>query len=663
VSRCGPPISEKNIHQDKGKLFIYSDNGQYLLILEVSQVRIISPDTFQDQCILPIAGVTHAYFSPLSTYIVTWQRPNKELIEDNLNIWTVEGKKIMGWKQRVQLYWPMIQWTQDEIIAGALLQIGKVNFFAGANFSVPVQSIIMSGISMFSISTGKSPYKVVVVIPQKQSTPGSVNIFNYPKVDKPNIIKTYQGDSVDISWNSLGTALHMIVNQDIDRSGKSYYGKKGLFLIQSSGHFESRVTAESIHDVKWNPNGKEFAVVYGNMPNTKITIFDLKCQKLADLGDIGEARNTLYYDPKGRILSAGGFGSLNGNIDFWDLSSDNIIKISSTNAFSSSYHEWCPDGYHFLTGVVAPRMRQDNGIKIFNYHGELIYQEDIPELFSVHWRPHSPDLYPIGNLIPPNPSANKIPPLAAPKPYRHPNFSGTTPTSTTPPKATPIRYSPGGQVAKNKPGGMIVGGELDDAPEPIKIPKKNPPPQSTTNSNPINQQTKPSNQNTSSVPMNQPNNNINDPMNILHPNPSNRREKSPRGQQPHSQKKGPGSYKNNPEQYPPKEKSGHSPTHTSGHPPTHAPISESEKRRRTLIKKIRDIQTLKQRQAAGETLNPAQLTKVASEEQLQTELDSLHKPESTTQEGRSPRHYKIENKSPQQHKPENNSTAEAKTPQ
>jgi len=290
-------------------------------------------------------------------------------------------------------------------------------------------------------------------------------------------------------------------------------------------------------------------------------------------------------------------------------------------------------------------MRQDNGIKIFNYNGELIYQEDIPELFSAHWRPQSPDIYPIGNLIPPNPEATKIPPLAAPKPYRHPNFSGATasPPTTTQTKA-PTRYTPTGQTVR--PKGTLVGGELDDTPipEPIKSPpKKYTPPQGTPNLSPIPiNQPIPSSQNIT-VPMNQPNTNIK-PIPISNPNQPYRKDKSPRGQS----QKGPGGYKNNSEQIP-KEKS---------FPPSHTPVSESEKRRRTLIKKLREIQTLKERQAAGETLNPAQETKIASEAKFQSELDSLPKSENT--EGKSPRHYKFENKSPRQYKTENNS--EVKNP-
>jgi len=387
-------------------------------------------------------------------------------------------------------------------------------------------------------------------------------------------------------------------------------------------------------------------VVNGNMPNTKITIFDIKCQKVADLGDTGEARNTLYYDPKGKILCAGGFGSLNGNIDFWDLSSDNIVKISSTNAFSSSYHEWCPDGYHFLAGVVAPRMRQDNGIKILNYHGELVYSEDIPELFTAHWRPYSTDLVSPGPLIPPNPAATKILPLAAPKPYRHPNFSGTaasTTTTTQPPAAAakaPTRYTPGGQAARPKPGGMLVGGELDDTPtpEPVKaLPKK---PVSPPISSPIQSTTYPSIpvitappvQTTygSHIPKYQPPHHGNP-----HNNPQQtRKEKPPQGQHPPN-KKGPTPNRpntNNPDNT--KEKSG-GPAQITNPNSNPNNISEAEKRRRTLIKKMREIQNLKQKQAAGETLVPAQLAKIASESQIQADLDSL--PKTETPEVKTPR--------------------------
>jgi len=318
------------------------------------------------------------------------------------------------------------------------------------------------------------------------------------------------------------------------------------------------VTGDSIHDVKWNPNGTEFAVVYGDMPDTKVSIFDMKCQKIADLAETGEARNTLYYDLSGRILCVGGFGSLSGNMDFWDLSGEQIKKIGSTNAFSSSYHEWCPDSYHFVAGVVAPRMRIDNGIKIFNYNGELLYEEEIPELIHVHWRPQPPDLYPVQPIVAANPRAKKIAPVAAPKPYRHPHFSGNSSTVPQGAKATPTRYTPGGQSVRALPGGTLES-ELGSGKGRGK--KKNKRPQGGGRGGGRGEQTKP-------------------------------------------------------------------PTSEIIQPPETTGDNKSieldpEKRKRNVLKKLREIEVLKQRQDNGDTLDVAQLTKVATEDSLRAEMQEI----------------------------------------
>jgi translation initiation factor 2A len=291
-------------------------------------------------------------------------------------------------------------------------------------------------------------------------------------------------------------------------------------------------------------------------------------------------------------------------------------------------------------------MRQDNGIKILNYNGELVYKEDIPELFAAHWRPYSTDLVPLGPLIPPDPAATKVPPLAAPKPYRHPNFSGaaaaTTPAQPPAAAKSPTRYTPGGQAARPKPGGMLVGGELDDSPvpEPVKAPKK---PISPPVSNPT--QTPPSIPVVAVPPVQtaygsqypkyqpphgnpqSPHSPHNNPQSPHSPhNPQQRKEKPPHQGQ-HPNKKGPPSSKPNPSN--PNNKSGENTTNPNNN------ISEAEKRRRTLIKKMREIQSLKQKQAAGETLLPAQLAKIASESQIQADLDSL--PKTETPEVKTPR--------------------------
>jgi len=576
VSRLGPPsITNGPLPDgDVALFFKYSDNGTHMVVVDPARVRVYLCDTYAEKLVIPEAGVTHAYFSPLGSYLVTWQRPTKELSENNMKLWSVEqGILIAGWKLRHQLSWPTIQWSADELVTGALLQIGKVSFYAGANFSVPVQSITSPGLAMFSIAPGKSPYKVAVFIPEKGTTPGTVSIYTYPRVDKPAVSKTFFADSIDISWNTTGSAMLLTVNQDIDQTGKSYYGKKGLFYLQSNGNFDARVTGESIHDVKWNPNGMEFSVVYGDMPDPKISLFDTKCQKTADLAESGEARNTLYYDPKGRILCVGGFGSLSGNMDFWDLTGAQVRKIGSANSFSSAYHEWCPDSFHFLTGVVAPRMRVGNCIKIFNYNGELVYSEDIPELFEVRWRPQSVDIYPVLPISAPNPQARKVAPVTAPKPYRHPNFSGTS-ASVQAPKTTPTRYVPGGHGGGQRqiPGSVPVGGipESDTSPGAGR----------------------------------------------------GRGKKKPKNTQ--GQGRGSGIKKlENPEEKQEQGETPEQPGSLSEQPQTPEKEVDPEKRKKTIARKLRDIETLKQRQANGDNLNSAQLTKIGTEASLRVELGEL----------------------------------------
>lgn len=83
--------------------------------------------------------------------------------------------------------------------------------------------------------------------------------------------QAFFADSIDLTWNSKGTAVLMLMNQDVD--AQNYYGKRGLFFINITTNLDNRVTDEFVHDVQWNPNGTEFAVAYGSMPFTKVGLF------------------------------------------------------------------------------------------------------------------------------------------------------------------------------------------------------------------------------------------------------------------------------------------------------------------------------------------------------------------------------------------------------
>ncbi len=134
-----------------------------------------------------------------------------------------------------------------------------------------------------------------------------------------------------------------------------------------------------IHDVTWSPNSKEFGVVYGYMP-AKTTIFNAHAEVTHNFA-LGP-RNTIMFSPHGRFVLVAGFGNLAGQMDVYDLEKD-YQKVTTIEGSNASVCEWSPDGKHILTATISPRLRVDNGVRIWHVGGGLMYNEDLTELYHV----------------------------------------------------------------------------------------------------------------------------------------------------------------------------------------------------------------------------------------------------------------------------------------
>ncbi|CAG8687899.1 20558_t:CDS:10 [Gigaspora margarita] len=134
-------------------------------------------------------------------------------------------------------------------------------------------------------------------------------------------------------------------------------------------------------------------------------------------------------DKTNKSYYGAGFGNLAGSIDIWDR--ENLKKISTIEAPNSSECFWSPDGRYIMTATLSPRLRVDNGYKIWHYTGVLVHDESIQELLQVQWRPASVELYPMRTLSPPPKVSENSAALAAkPSPkkvgaYRPPHARGT----------------------------------------------------------------------------------------------------------------------------------------------------------------------------------------------------------------------------------------------
>jgi translation initiation factor 2A len=120
-----------------------------------------------------------------------------------------------------------------------------------------------------------------------------------------------------------------------------------------------------------------------------------------------------------------GFGNLRGEVQFWDrktLKMINLLNAEDTTAF-----EWCPDSEHLVTASCSPRLKVDNGFKIWHYTRGLVYKTEIKELWSVTWRPVPEGTFPLKPIA--RVSAKAKASAAAPKSvYRPPGARGTEST-------------------------------------------------------------------------------------------------------------------------------------------------------------------------------------------------------------------------------------------
>ena len=90
-------------------------------------------------------------------------------------------------------------------------------------------------------------------------------------------------------------------------------------------------------------------------------------------------------------------------MDIYDMEKD-FQKICMIEASNASVCEWSPDGKHILTATTSPRLRVDNGVRIWHVGGGLMYNEELQELYHVTWRPQSTTQHPLENPLHPVPT-------------------------------------------------------------------------------------------------------------------------------------------------------------------------------------------------------------------------------------------------------------------
>ncbi|KAG6827789.1 hypothetical protein H0H87_003622, partial [Tephrocybe sp. NHM501043] len=419
------------------RAFHYSADGRLFAYALPTVVRIYQAEGAQLLQELLLPNIIDLRFSPRGTYLSTWERPVK--LEDgaqhkNHRIFSAStGEELVAFSQKSQDGWD-VQYTISESHAIRLVS-GEIQVFRPAEWSKGISDKLkVEGATSVALSPGLNP-SVAVFVAEKKGAPASIKIYGLLTLSgAPTCSKSFfKAHRCQIKWNTLGTQVLVLTQTEVDNTNKSYYGETGMYLLSAAGNFDCRVTLDKegpIHDFEWSPNSKEFGVVYGYMP-AKTMLFDQRVRTLHDFGAF--PHNTISFNPQGRLVLLAGFGNLAGKVDVFDRRT--LRKVCTIDAPNTSYCEWAPDGRTILTATLSPRLRVDNGVKIWHCTGPLLHVQPGEELYQVAWRPTPVDSTPpFGQHIPnapaPSPSVLHHAAIAKPTPtkpagaYRPPGARG-----------------------------------------------------------------------------------------------------------------------------------------------------------------------------------------------------------------------------------------------
>lgn len=403
------------------------------------QVAVFKDKSMSGAMIMDLPGApknTYAFmWSPLGSALVSIAPGGKNLTEPNVHVWRRTGAGDPGagagaggeYTLQAQFCHPklekdkkVLQWTMDENLCARLTPEGKINLHDGADLAEsPLMELKVSNVAGFEFAPlqpkeGFHARLALFVADQRDDLqrvvgPAEVSILelsaNMEGLQSSTSAKMSvpSGQVADLLWNSTGNCLIAHCQTEVDETGQSYYGGSRLAFMSQGGEVKKDITDEEcqggcVQAVSWSPTRDEFILISGFQP-AKATLFswDDRTKKLAVKKILLDKahRNTIRFNSFGSLLCLAGFGNLAGGVDFFGREDDDYVHVSSCTANCTVSAEWAPDGRHFLTAVLAPRMRVDNGLSVWHaLSGSKVSNTPFEELFDVQWRPEPNNKHP-----------------------------------------------------------------------------------------------------------------------------------------------------------------------------------------------------------------------------------------------------------------------------
>lgn len=405
--------SSANAKDDQVISSVISPCGRFFAISTKHKVNVYSgPLLEKELLVLSIEDVYDIQFSPSGNYLSTWERPSaKDADHKNVKVWYL-NKVFEGEEEQVPVYqyqhkpqngWFMqfsklddyaLKMFKNEIRIVKINEQSKTNFHFDQPFTTlsKTQENDSQPFSTYQVSPAEHP-TICTFTPEKGGKPAQLSIWSITegKITKKIASKTFfKADSCQLQWNPQGNAVLCVATTDFDSSNKSYYGENTLYLLSfqgvngAVGNNSVRVSLAKgpVHDFAWSPTSRQFGVISGYMPAT-IQFFDLRGNVVHSLEK--QPKNTIQFSPSGSYILIAGFGNLQGSVQILDRH-DKFKSVAVFDAANTSVCKWSPGGEFIMTATTSPRLRVDNCIKIWHVSGNLVFAKEFDELLKVDWR-------------------------------------------------------------------------------------------------------------------------------------------------------------------------------------------------------------------------------------------------------------------------------------
>lgn len=397
----------------------WSPDGALLAVVDPSQgLRVVdftTPATSSSRILdHSLTAIQHLQWSPKGTYLAVQSALKAESQDTNVQTWrhAADGSfSCDGSFQipRVERHEAVFQWTSDERFCCRSLLDGSLQILVGTDLiQPPVATLpLEKRVQTFQFAPSYVLGHCLCAFTadsrdamQRVAAPAEVALFRFSD-QTPSIARTVPvqfGQEAEFKWSPFGTAVLAHCQTDIDDSGQSYYGGSKLVLISQLEQYTLDLTDSNdsvVQAVDWCPTRDEFVLIQGFQP-ARVTCWTWNPQTLAcSLTTVLEERahrNTIRWNRFGSMLCVAGFGNLAGQMVFFGRTDKGLSKISASEASCSVSAEWAPDGRHFMTASLAPRMRVDNCLNVWcSLRGTIVADLAFDELLEVQWRPEPPD--------------------------------------------------------------------------------------------------------------------------------------------------------------------------------------------------------------------------------------------------------------------------------